>query len=165
MLGGIAAALLLVIVAKSKQGGYDLTEESLGVNGYGDHSPDGYKLLGALIIEIVLTALLVFTVLAATDKIANVAFAGIPIGLVLVLIHLVGIPVDNLSVNPARSIGPALFAGGSALGQLWLFIIGAAGRRGRRRPPARGACSRTASRSTAEESAVAAEKPAAGPRR
>jgi aquaporin Z len=123
VLGGIAAALLIVIVAKSRQGGYELTEDALGVNGYGDHSPDHYKLLGALIMEIVLTALLVFTVLAATDKIANVAFAGIPIGLVLVLIHLVGIPVDNLSVNPARSIGPALFAGGSALGQLWLFIV------------------------------------------
>jgi aquaporin Z len=124
VLGGIAAAILLVIVAKSKQGGFDIGGESLGANGFGDeHSPAGYNILGALIIEIVMTGLLVFTVLAATDRIANVAFAGIPIGLVLVLIHLVGIPVDNLSVNPARSIGPALFSGGWAIGQLPVFII------------------------------------------
>ena len=74
-------------------------------------------------VEVVLTAFLVFTVLAATDRIANVAFAGIPIGLVLTLIHLVGLPVTNTSVNPARSIGPAIFAGGWALGQIWLFIV------------------------------------------
>jgi aquaporin Z len=71
----------------------------------------------------VLTSFLVFTVLAATDRIASVAFAGIPIGLVLTLIHLVGIPITNTSVNPARSIGPAVFVGGWALGQLWLFIV------------------------------------------
>lgn len=71
----------------------------------------------------ILTALLVFTVLAATDRIANVAFAGLPIGLVLVLIHLASIPVDNTSVNPARSIGPSVFVGGWALRQLWLFIV------------------------------------------
>ena len=70
-----------------------------------------------------LTAFLVFTVLSATDRIASVAFAGIPIGLVLTLIHLVGIPITNTSVNPARSIGPALFVGGWALEQLWLFIV------------------------------------------
>jgi aquaporin Z len=123
VLGAIVAAGVLLIIAKSKTGGYDAGELGFGANGYGDHSPDNYKLIGALITEVVLTALLVFTVLAATDRIANVAFAGIPIGLVLTLIHLVGIPVDNLSVNPARSIGPAIFAGGSALGQLWLFIL------------------------------------------
>jgi aquaporin Z len=72
---------------------------------------------------VVLTAFLVFTVLAATDRLAETAFAGIPIGLVLVLIHLVGIPITNLSVNPARSIGPAIFVGGWALSQLWLFIV------------------------------------------
>ena len=89
-----------------------------------------------LIVEVVLTALLVFTVLAATDRIANVAFAGIPIGLVLTLIHLVGIPVDNLSVNPARCIGPAVFVGDWALGQLWLFIVAPlVGGVVRRRPP------------------------------
>lgn len=121
--GGIVAAVLLMIVVKSKQGGFEITEDNFGANGYGDHSPEGYKVLAALIVEITLTALLVFTVLAATDRIANVAFAGIPIGLVLVLIHLVGIPVTNLSVNPARSIGPGLIAGGDAIPQLWLFIV------------------------------------------
>ena len=80
--------------------------------------------LGAVfLVEVILTAILVFTVLAATDKLASVAFAGIPIGLVLTLIHLVGIPVDNTSVNPARSLGPAVFVGDWALKQLWLFIV------------------------------------------
>jgi aquaporin Z len=123
VLGAIAAAIVLVIVAKARQGGYSLSDKGFGANGFGDHSPNGYPLGAALIIEVILTALLVFTVLSATDRIANVAFAGIPIGLVLTLIHLVGIPVDNLSVNPARSIGPALMVGGWALGQLWLFIV------------------------------------------
>ena len=131
VLGAIVAAFVLFIVIKSREGSYVLSVRGFGANGYGSHSPDGYPLIGALIIELVLTGLLVFTVLAATDRIANVAFAGLPIGLVLVVIHLVGIPVDNLSVNPARSIGPAVFVGGWALGQLWLFIvaplIGAAG--------------------------------------
>jgi aquaporin Z len=123
VIGAVVAAFVLFVVIKSRTGGYDLSDNGFGANGYGSHSPDGYPLGGALVIEIVLTALLVFTVLSATDRIANVAFAGIPIGLVLTLIHLVGIPVDNLSVNPARSLGPALFVGGWALGQLWLFIV------------------------------------------
>src|SRR5439155_8123465 len=116
--------LVLLVVVKSRAGAYDLQLEGFGANGYGAHSPDGYPLGAAIIIEVVLTTLLVFVVLSSTDRIANVAFAGIPIGLVLTLIHLVGIPVDNLSVNPARSLGPALFVGGWALGQLWLFIVG-----------------------------------------
>ena len=123
VLGAIVAALVLFIVIKARAGGYDLTEEGFGANGYGDHSPDGFPLGAALLVEIVLTFFLVFTVLAATDRIANAAFAGIPIGLVLTLIHLVGIPVTNLSVNPARSIGPAVFVGDWALSQLWLFIV------------------------------------------
>jgi aquaporin Z len=121
--GALLAALVLMIVVKAREGGYDLTDEGFGANGYGDHSPGGYPLGAALIVEVVLTAFLVFTVLAATDRIANVAFAGIPIGLVLTLIHLVGIPVTNTSVNPARSLGPAVFVGDWALGQLWLFIV------------------------------------------
>jgi aquaporin Z len=123
VVGAIVAAALLLVVAKARQGGYDAGVEGFGANGYGDHSPEGYDLGGALIAEIVLTGFLVFTVLAATDRIASVAFAGIPIGLVLTLIHLVGIPITNTSVNPARSIGPALFVGGWALEQLWLFIV------------------------------------------
>ena len=123
VLGAVLAALVLFIVIKARQGGYDLTDEGFGANGYGDHSPGGFPLGAALLVEIVLTAMLVFTVLAATDRIANAAFAGIPIGLVLTLVHLVGIPVTNTSVNPARSIGPAVFVGDWALGQLWLFIV------------------------------------------
>jgi aquaporin Z len=123
VLGAIVAAGVLLIIAKSKAGGYDAGEMGLGANGYGDHSPGGYALGGAFLAEVLLTAFLIFTVLAATDKIANVAFAGIPIGLVLTLIHLVGIPITNTSVNPARSIGPALFVGGWAIEQLWMFIV------------------------------------------
>jgi aquaporin Z len=102
-----------------RKGGYHAGSEGLGANGFGAHSPGGYP----LVAEVVLTAFLVFTVLAATDRIANAAFAGIPIGLVLTLIHLVGIPIDNTSVNPARSIASAVYAGGWALGQLWLFVV------------------------------------------
>jgi aquaporin Z len=123
VVGAVLAALVLFIVIKAREGGYDLSDEGFGANGYGDHSPGGFPLGAALLVEIVLTAILVFTVLSATDRIANAAFAGIPIGLVLTLIHLVGIPVTNTSVNPARSIGPAVFVGGWALGQLWLFIV------------------------------------------
>lgn len=121
--GAILAALALVVVIKSREGGYDLSENGFGANGYGDHSPGGFGLGGALIAEVLLTTILVFTVLAASDRIAEAAFAGIPIGLVLTLIHLVGIPITNTSVNPARSLGPALFVGGWALGQLWLFVV------------------------------------------
>jgi aquaporin Z len=122
VVGAILAAFALWIIVKAKSGGYDLTENGFGANGYGDHSPDGYPLGAVLLAEVILTAILVFTVLAATDRIANVAFAGIPIGLVLTLIHLVGIPISNTSVNPARSIGPAVFVGDWALEQVWLFI-------------------------------------------
>jgi aquaporin Z len=124
VVGAIAAAGLLLAIVSARKAGYDAGTDGLGANGYGDHSPDGYPWGAALAVEVLLTGFLVFTVLAATDRIANVAFAGIPIGLVLVLIHLVGIPVDNTSVNPARSIGPALFVGDWALEQLWLFIVG-----------------------------------------
>jgi aquaporin Z len=123
ILGAIAAAGLLLAIVGGRKGGYDVRMEGLGANGYGAHSPGGFAVGSALGVEIVLTAFLVFVVLAATDRIANVAFAGIPIGLVLTLIHLVSIPVTNTSVNPARSIGPAVFVGGWALSQLWLFIV------------------------------------------
>jgi aquaporin Z len=113
----------LLLIAKGLPAGYDPAVGGFAANGYGEHSPTGYRLGAALLVEIVLTAFLVLTVLGATDVSAPVGFAGIPIGLVLVLIHLVGIPVTNTSVNPARSIGPALFVGGWALSQLWLFIV------------------------------------------
>ena len=123
VLGAIAAAGILLAIVSARSAGYDAGTDGLGANGYAAHSPDGYPWGAAFTVEVLLTALLVFAVLAATDRIAQVAFAGIPIGLVLVLIHLVGIPVDNTSVNPARSIGPALFVGDWALEQLWLFIV------------------------------------------
>lgn len=123
ILGGILGAGLLLLIAKGVSGGYNPVESGLAANGYGTHSPGGYNLVAAFLTEVVLTFFLVFTVLGATDLKAPVGFAGIPIGLVLTLIHLVGIPVTNTSVNPARSIGPAIFVGGWALGQLWLFIV------------------------------------------
>lgn len=123
VVGGIVAAGVLLAIVAARRGGYDAGVEGLGANGYGDHSPGGYPWGAAFVVEALLTAFLVFVVLSATDRIANVAFAGIPIGLVLVLIHLVGIPVTNTSVNPARSIGPALFVGGWAIEQLWLFVV------------------------------------------
>ena len=125
VLGGIAAAGLLLLILKGGPNGYDLTvpTNSFAANGYGEHSPDHYGLLSAFLVEVILTFFLVFTVLGTTDIKAPVGFAGIPIGLVLVLIHLVGIPVTNTSVNPARSISQAVFVGGWALQQLWLFIV------------------------------------------
>lgn len=123
LIGGIAAAGVLLAIVGARKGGYSASVEGLGANGYGAHSPGGYPWGAVFAAEVILTSLLVFTVLAATDKIASVAFAGIPIGLVLTLIHLVGIPIDNLSVNPARSLGPAVFVGGWALKQIWLFIL------------------------------------------
>jgi aquaporin Z len=123
IVGGILAAGILLAIVAGRKGGYHAGTEGLGANGYGAHSPGGYPWGSAFALEVLLTGFLVFTVLAATDRLAETAFAGIPIGLVLVLIHLVGIPVTNLSVNPARSIGPAIFVGGWALNQLWLFIL------------------------------------------
>jgi aquaporin Z len=123
ILGGIAAAAVLLIIAHGMPGGYDPAVRGFAANGYAEHSPGGFSLGAAALTEVVLTAFLVFTVIGATDLTAPVGFAGIPIGLVLTLIHLVGIPVTNTSVNPARSIGPALFVGGWALSQLWLFIV------------------------------------------
>jgi aquaporin Z len=121
--GAIIAAGVLLIVARGATAGYDASAAGLAANGYGVHSPGGYNLVAAFVVEIVLTSFLVFTVLGSTDVKAPVGFAGIPIGIVLTLIHLVGIPVTNTSVNPARSIGPALFVGGWAVNQLWLFIV------------------------------------------
>jgi aquaporin Z len=123
ILGAIAASALLLLIVKGAPSGYDPSVAGFAANGYGDHSPGHYNLLSAFLVEVVLTFFLVFTVLGATDIKAPVGFAGIAIGLVLTLIHLVGIPVTNTSVNPARSIGPALFVGGWALTQLWLFIV------------------------------------------
>src|SRR5216683_6343944 len=123
LVGATVAAGVLLLIAKGLPTGYDPAVGGLAANGYGEHSPTHYSLGASFVAEVVLTALLVLTVLGATDITAPVGFAGLPIGLVLTLIHLVGIPVTNTSVNPARSIGPAIFVGGWALSQLWLFVI------------------------------------------
>ncbi|MDQ3817239.1 MAG: aquaporin Z [Acidobacteriota bacterium] len=123
ILGAILASALLLLIVKGAPDGYDPAVAGFAANGYAEHSPGHYNLLSAFLVEIVLTFFLVFTVLGTTDIKAPVGFAGIAIGLVLTLIHLVGIPVTNTSVNPARSVGPAVFVGGWALSQLWLFII------------------------------------------
>src|SRR5271154_2580083 len=123
IVGAIIASGLILMIAKGTVAGYDPAGAGLGANGFGAHSPGGYSLAAAFIAEVVLTMFLVLTVLGSTDVKAPVGFAGVAIGLVLTLIHLVGIPLTNLSVNPARSIGPAIFVGGWALQQLWLFIV------------------------------------------
>jgi aquaporin Z len=123
ILGAIVATAGIVIIAKGQPGGYDILTGGLGANGYGSHSPGGFSLGACLLAETILTAILAFTVLGATSLKAPVGFAGLPIGLVLTLIHLVGIPITNTSVNPARSIGPALFVGHWAATQLWMFIV------------------------------------------
>jgi aquaporin Z len=123
IIGAIIATAAIVAIAKGQSGGYDILANGLGANGYGEHSPNGYSVAACLVAEMVLTAILAFTVLGATSVRAPVGFAGLPIGLVLTLIHLVGIPITNTSVNPARSIGPALFVGNWAIEQLWMFIV------------------------------------------
>lgn len=122
IVGAIVAAGVLFLIA-SGHANFSAVMSGFGSNGFGMRSPDQYNLGAAFLTEVVMTAFLVITVLGATDLRAPVGFAGLAIGLVLTLIHLVSIPVDNTSVNPARSIGPALFAGGAAIGQLWLFIV------------------------------------------
>ena len=129
LVGAIIAAGLLYLIATGKPG-YDIAVNGLAANGYGPHSPGSYSLQSALLTEIVLTFGFLMVIIGSTDKRAPAGFAGIPIGLSLTLIHLISIPVTNTSVNPARSTGPALFVGGGAIDQLWLFwvapIIGAA---------------------------------------
>ena len=121
VLGGIVAGGILYIIASGKAG-FSLAG-GFASNGYGDHSPGGYSLLAALVTEIVMTMMFLLVILGATDKRAPQGFAPIAIGFCLTLIHLISIPVTNTSVNPARSTGVALFAGGWALGQLWLFWV------------------------------------------
>lgn len=123
IVGALVASGLILLIASGSAGGYDVAAAGLGANGYGAHSPGQYSLMAAFLAEVILTMFLVLTVLGSTDVKAPVGFAGMAIGFVLVLIHLVGIPVTNTSVNPARSIGPAVFVGGWAMQQLWLFII------------------------------------------
>jgi aquaporin Z len=126
--GAIIGAGILLIVARGLPS-YSIATSGLGQNGYGSKSPAGYSMLASFIAEVVLTALFLFVIFGSTSKNAPQGFAGISIGLTLVLIHIVGIPITGTSVNPARSLGPAVFVQGEALTQLWLFwaapIIGA----------------------------------------
>lgn len=128
VLGGAAGAGVLYLIASGKEG--FSTAGGFASNGYGLHSPGGYSLTACFLAEVVLTFFFLMIILGSTHEKAPKGFAPIAIGLGLTLIHLIGIPVTNLSVNPARSTGPALFVGGWALGQLWLFwlapILGAA---------------------------------------
>jgi len=121
VIGGILGAGLLYLIASGKAG-FSLSG-GLAANGYAEHSPGGYSMTSALVAEIVLTFMFLMIVMGSTDKRAPIGFAPIAIGLGLTLIHLIGIPVTNLSVNPARSTGPAVFVGGWALAQLWLFWV------------------------------------------
>ena len=121
MLGGILAGGVLYLIA-SGAAGFDLAG-GFASNGYGEHSPGGYSLTSALITEVVMTMMFLIIILGATDGRAPAGFAPIAIGLGLTLIHLISIPVTNTSVNPARSTGVAVFVGGWAIGQLWLFWV------------------------------------------
>lgn len=121
VIGGIIAAGALYLIA-SGQAGFSL-EGGLASNGYGEHSPGKYALVSCVVAEIVLTFMFLMIILGATDRRAPAGFAPIAIGLGLTLIHLIGIPVTNLSVNPARSTGPAIFVQGWAIQQLWLFWV------------------------------------------
>ena len=122
VVGGALGALVLWVVASGVDG-FSSTESGFASNGYGDHSPGGYGLLAVIVAEVVLTAFFLYIILGATDTRAPKGMAPLAIGLGLTLIHLISIPVSNTSVNPARSIAAALFGGGDALAQVWVFLL------------------------------------------
>lgn len=123
VLGGTIAGGLLYGIASGRAGFELAGSNPLATNGYGAHSPGGYGLASALLIEVILTFVFLIVILGSTDRRAPSGFAGLPIGLSLVLIHLISIPITNTSVNPARSTGVAVWIGGDAIGQLWLFWV------------------------------------------
>lgn len=122
-IGAIIGIAILIVIIKSAPdlGGYLAT--GLGQNGYGDASSVGLNVIGAIVVEIILTFVFVFTVLGVTKKAENATVAGLVIGLTLAFVHIMGIPLTGTSVNPARSLAPALFMGGQALQQVWVFIL------------------------------------------
>jgi len=122
VIAAIASAAVLYLIASGKAG-FDAGASGFASNGFGEHSPDGYGMTAAIVCELVMTAFFLIVIHGATDKRAPAGFAGIAIGLALTLIHLISIPVTNTSVNPARSTGVALFQGGWAISQLWLFWL------------------------------------------
>ena len=119
--GGLIAGAILLAIASGKAG-FDV-HAGFASNGFGAHSPGGYTMIAVIVTELVLTFMFLFVILGATEKRAPAGFAGLAIGLSLTLIHLISIPVDNTSVNPARSTGVAVYAGGDFLAQLWLFWV------------------------------------------
>jgi len=121
-LGAILGAAFLYLIASGRPG-FTMPEWGLGANGWGEGYLGNYNILSAFVIEAVMTFLFIFVILATTSKFGNSAMAGIAIGVTLILIHLVAIPVTGISVNPARSLGPALLSGGKVLAQLWLFFV------------------------------------------
>jgi aquaporin Z len=123
VVGGIAGAGVLLVIAGGAEG-FDVVASGFAANGFGEHSPGGYSMMSGLVCEIVMTFIFLMVILGATARDAPAGFAPIAIGLCLTLIHLVSIPVTNTSVNPARSLGPAIFVGGWALSQVWLFWVG-----------------------------------------
>jgi aquaporin Z len=123
LFGAVAAAAIVYALASGQPGGYDAHVQGLAANGFGVHSPGHFSLGAGMGAELVLTFIFVSVILGATSTSATTAQAGIAIGLTLTLVHLVGIPITNVSVNPARSTGPALFVGGWALAQLWMFWL------------------------------------------
>ena len=123
LLGGIVGAAVLAIIAKGVLAGYDIATNGLGQNGWGQGYLGGYGLSSAIVFEFVATFLFLVVILGSTQAAAPTQIAGLAIGITLVVIHIVGINVTGVSVNPARSLGPALFVGGKALSQLWLFLI------------------------------------------
>ena len=121
-LGAILGAAVLYLIAVGRPG-FTMPEWGLGANGWGEGYLGNYNTLSAFVIEVVMTFLFIFVILATTSRFGNSAMAGLAIGVTLMLIHLVTIPVTGTSVNPARSLGPALLTGGRALAQLWLFVV------------------------------------------
>ena len=122
VVGGAVAGGVLFVIANGKDG-FSASESGFATNGYGEHSPDGYSLAAVIVVEVVLTAVFLWVILGVTSKKAPAGFAPLAIGLTLTLIHLISIPVSNTSVNPARSLGVAWYAGGDALSQVWVFIL------------------------------------------
>ncbi len=122
VVGAIVAAGVLAVIATGVDG-FSIQDSGFAANGFGDQSPGGYSLLAALVCEVVMTAMFLVVIMGATRRTASAGTAPVAIGLALTLIHLISIPVTNTSVNPARSTGPALFAGGDYLPQIWLFWV------------------------------------------
>ena len=123
VLGAILAAGVLSVMVRGVGGGYDVATSGLGQNGWGPGYQGGYNITSAILFEFVATLIFVIVILGATQKAAPAGFAGLGIGLTLVVIHIFGIHITGVSVNPARSLGPAIFAGGTALSQVWLFLV------------------------------------------